>query len=189
MGDADQTTPSSETLRYEKPSLGRDPGGGRLQADLDRLLLDKAMERSDAARNLAQVLDESAALPLSVDIDRAFLGAMDAASLDVAQMLDFDHIGEMAVEGVRLNDLLDRGGASAEERKIVRRGLSLLKRKLYAQAIEWWELNRLQGHAPRLDGVLKLLSAVTYQLTGDDETARVIFEEVRRTGTLGSAPD
>jgi hypothetical protein len=174
----------------EKPGLSRGGGDERtLQADLDRMVTDKLMAQADSGATLARDLESSAALSLPTfdDIESIVNQGISASdSTKVGELFDLDTLGDVTVKGVRLNELLDRGGASIEERAILKRGLVFLRRRMYPEAAEWWILNRPKDYIAnaRFHCLLTLLHALTYEWMGDLERAQTAKEEAMQTMKL-----
>jgi hypothetical protein len=157
-----------------------------MQADLDRIWTDGLLARVDTGSTLARDLQSMADLhlPLPAEIDLALSRIEAEAGISeqkIEEMLSLDRVGDITVEGLRLNELLDRSGTGAGEQEMLRRGLVFLKRKMYAEAAEWWTL-----HCPSSDGVnhrqyllLTLLLALTHRLSGNEPLAAEALDQVR----------
>jgi len=173
-----------------KPGVARAGEGNgrqRMRADLDRIWTDGLLARVDTGSTLARDLQAMADLhlPLPAEIELALSRVEAEAGISeqrIEEMLSLDRVGDITVEGLRLNELLDRSGAETKEREMLRRGLVFLKQKMYAEAAEWWTL-----HCPSSDGVnhrqyllLTLLLALTYRLSGNEPQATGALEQVRR---------
>lgn len=99
------------------------------------------------------------------------------------------------LEGLDLTKLLDRSG---EGLALVRKGLVFLKHRRFAEALEWWSVNR-QGLDPgqgRLELLLLVMEAFTYSLQGDAQRLAAVRGDIRRhpsfrdgaRGALGPDP-
>jgi hypothetical protein len=180
----------SPEAKPKKPGLSHGAGEERsLQADLDRMMTDKLMAQVDSGATLARDLESSAALllPTFDDIESIVNKGISAPdSTQVGELFDLDTLGNVTVKGVRLNQLLDRGGASIEERSILKRGLLFLRRRMYPEAAEWWMLNRPKDHIAnaRFYCLLTLLLALTYEWAGDPERALAAKEKAMQTMKL-----
>ena len=174
-----------------RPRLARAPAGveaeARIRADLDRVWSDGLLAHTDAGAVLARDLEAAAnlALPLPSEIDEALSRVevkVATTQQEIEQLLSLDRVGDIAIEGMRLNELLDRGANGVEERAILRRGLLFLKRRMYVEASEWWILNRPKGDNTnsRLYLLLTLLLALTYRLSGDEALAQAAIEEANK---------
>jgi hypothetical protein len=168
----------------EKPGLARFEEGGRLQADLDRALTDKMLARADVGGAVARDLEAgtSLMLPTLSDIDRKLTEAeqpVASSQTDIEKLLSIESVGDIAVEGMRLNELLDHGSISIQERATVKKGLLFLRRKMYPEAAEWWLLNRPKDvlSNPRFYCLTSLLLAFTYQLSGQTALAQAAVQE------------
>jgi len=157
---------------------------GRLQADLERALTDKLLAQGDLGSALVQHFEDGAKLMLPTlnDIDRTLMRAerpVYQSPQELESLLSLDMIGDISVEGMRLNELLDSGSASVQERSILKRGLVFLRRKMYVEAAEWWTLNRPKDALtnPRFYCLATLLLAFTYQLSGQAALAQGAIQE------------
>jgi hypothetical protein len=164
---------------------------GRLQADLDRALTDKLLAQGDLGSALAQDFEAGARLMLPTlnDIDRTLMRAERPAHQSLQELeslLSLDLVGDISVEGMRLNELLMSGGASVHERSILKRGLVFLRRKMYLEAAEWWTLNRPKDALtnPRFYCLATLLLVFTYQLSGQAALAQGALEEAIKARKL-----
>jgi hypothetical protein len=161
--------------------LGTDTDGAKIRGDLDRLFTEKAMARADSGEALARDMATAGlSLPSLADIDRA-LQTEEPAEKDYAQLLALDDVDALSVDGMRLNELLDRGISGGEERQMVKRGLLFLKRRMYPEAAEWWLLNRPEDEIVngRLHLLLTLFLVLTYKLAGDEAAAQVALGQAR----------
>jgi hypothetical protein len=162
----------------------------RVRADLERALTEKLLARSDTGAALAREFESSVslALPTSLEIDRAFEQGPSTvpSNQDVQSLLSLDNVGEISVGEMKLNDLLARGGASLEDRAVLKPGLLFLSRRLYAEARDWWLLKRPEEpySNPRLYCLTTLLLAFTYQLSGDTAHSQEAIEEARKIRPL-----
>lgn len=157
----------------------------RLQADLDRAFMDKVMASADRGSALARDLESSAALglPTFSDVEEKLKDVVAVANTPPPEdLLELDRLGDLTVEGVRLNELLSRGDASIEERKVLKSGLLFMRRKRYGEAAEWWSLNRPKEQTSnrRFYCLVTLLLALTYELRGDADRARAAKAEALR---------
>lgn len=149
----------------------------RIIADLDRVFTENLLSQTDVGGMLAKDLAAAnMSLPALSEIDQVF-NYMQAEAVpsrkEIEQLLSLDNIGDIAVEGMRLNELLDNGITGVEERKMLKRGITFLKRKMYAEAAEWWLLNRPEDDLTnsRLHLLLTLFLTLTYKLSGDEAAA------------------
>ena len=103
----------------------------------------------------------------------------------------------VAIEGIQLSRLVDRSG---DDVKVLKRGLLFVKAGKYAEAVEWWQLQRerLDASRARSHLLFLLMEAFTCSVARDSEGARdakrrvrehPLFAELRggarRSGTSG----
>jgi hypothetical protein len=157
----------------------------RIMADVDRVFEDNLLARTDVGLLLAKDLAvANMSLPSPSEIDQAF-NRLQADAVqsqqEIEQLLSLDKIDEISIDGMRLNEFLDVGITGVEERRMLKRGLTFLKRKMYAEAAEWWLLNRPEDDLTnnRLYLLLTLFLALTYKLSGDEEVANSYLLHVR----------
>lgn len=170
-------------MSEEKPGLSR-AGGGRLQADLDRALTDKLLAQGDVGGAFLQDLEAATNLmmPTLSDIDRSLAQVEQPIELsldDIETLLSPDSSADIAIEGMRLHDLLGQGGTSIQERATLKRGMLFLRRQMYPEALEWWQLNRPKDPLanPRYFCLTSLLLAFTHQLAGDAALAQSALQD------------
>lgn len=84
----------------------------------------------------------------------------------------------VAIEGIQLSRLVDR---SSNDMQVLKRGLVFVKSGKYAEAIEWWTLQRARLDATRARSRLLflLMEAFTCSLAGDAEGARDVKRQIR----------
>ncbi|HXU32557.1 MAG TPA: hypothetical protein VN851_18475 [Thermoanaerobaculia bacterium] len=177
--------PRKSEAEEKKPGLARD---ARILADLDRAWSDQLLARVDAGAALARDLEASSllSLPLPSEINQT-LSRVEAriafSAQEIDQLLSIDRIGEIAVEGMRLNELLDRGASGIEQRAMLKRGLLFLQRKMYTEAAEWWTLHRPAAdlESDRAHLLLTLLLALTHRLSGNEVAARSALQDARQS--------
>lgn len=191
-GDETATPRAGPEPAGGKPGIARhdeSDGRERMRADLDRVWADGLLAQADSGSALARDLTAMADLhlPLPAEIDRA-LGRVEAeagiSEQKIEEMLSLDRMGDITVAGMRLNELLDRSGAGAQEREMLRRGLVFLKRQMYAEAAEWWTLHcpASEGANSRLFLLLTLLLALTHRLSGNERLAAAALERAKSMG-------
>jgi hypothetical protein len=95
------------------------------------------------------------------------------AELEGALTLD----AAIALDGITLADLVDKGG---NDLKIIKRGLTFLKAKRFAEALEWFSLHRenLSPSQDRLGLLLLLMEAFTHRLAGDPRRAEQVHARI-----------
>jgi hypothetical protein len=177
----------SEEGRPEKPRLSHAAGEERsLSADLDRMMTEKLMMQADAGLAEGKNLDYSAGLSLPTFDELETIVSQGMAKTDSApsaDVIDPDTLGKLTVNGIRLHELLDRGGTSQEERAVLKSGLLFLSRRMYREAAEWWMLSLPKDHIAnaRFHCLLTLLLALTYEWSGDAERAQAAKEQAMQT--------
>jgi hypothetical protein len=174
----------SESARQAKFGVTR-ASDRRIQADLETALNDKIMAQSDAGTAIAREFDLNASLmlPVMTDMERPTRVADEPLYenlREIEQLLSLDKVVDIAKEGSRLNELLDRGGATIEERKILQRGMLFLRRRMYREADEWWLLNSPEDRSSHFFLLLQLLRAITCRLAGDEPRAVMILSQVKQ---------
>jgi hypothetical protein len=155
----------------EGPGLERGAGGDSLQrkvmGDLERILSEGMLERVDSSQSLSRDLQATTEQRLThADLDKALERADDALPTleDLEGMLE---LGEgFDLPGLTLKDLLDDRAGSM---KVLNQGLTFLKHQRYAEALDWWRLQRekLDPKSSRLHLLLTIMEALTYHLAGD----------------------
>jgi hypothetical protein len=155
-------------------------GLGRMANDndrLDRIVTENLLARSDAS--IEDLLARDLAGPLSPGDLRDALVRVDerldpsVAELEGALTLE----SAIALDGITLADLVDKSGS---DMKIVKRGLTFLKAKRFAEALEWWSLQRenLSPSQDRLGLLLLLMEAFTHRLAGDPRRASEVHARI-----------
>jgi hypothetical protein len=165
------------------PGLARAAEAG-LQRDLDAMFADRFMARSDAGNAIALDLDASAGLALPTLGDIQLFSANNDAPMyqslqQIEALLSLTKISDLADEGSRLNNLLDQGATTIEERTILRRGMLFLRRRMYREASDWWMLNLPQNKSAPFALLLQLLQVITLRLQGDDGRAAALLSDLR----------
>lgn len=151
---------------------------------LDRIVTENLLARSDAgiedllARDLAGPLSPGDLRDALVRVDER----NDPSLADLENSLALE--SAIAVDGITLAELIDKGG---NDLKIIKRGLTFLKKQRWAEALEWWTLNRenLSPSQDRLSLLLLLMEGFTHRLAGDhrraaDVHARIVAHPVYR---------
>ena len=144
---------------------------------LDRIVTENLLARSDAS--VEDLLARDLAGPLSPGDLRDALVRVDerldpsVAELEGALTLD----AAIALDGITLADLVDKGG---NDIKIIKRGLTFLKAKRFAEAIEWFSLNRenLTPAQERLGLLLLLMEAFAHRIAGDHRRAEAVHAKI-----------
>jgi hypothetical protein len=161
--------------------LSRMPGN---DDRLDRIVTDNLLARSDAgiedllARDLAGPLSPGDLRDALVRVDER----NDPSIADLENSLALE--SAIAVDGITLAELIDKSGTDL---KIIKRGLLFLKKGMFAEALEWWTLQRenLSPSQDRLGLLLLLMEGFTHRLAGDnrraaDVHARIVAHPVYR---------
>lgn len=184
--DAAADAPSAESSRSSMARVSVDEeNAARIRADLDRVFTENLLGQTDVGEALAKDMAvANLSLPAPSEIDQVFNRLQVEAvpsRKEIEQLLSLDQIGDIAVEGMRLNELLDNGITGAEERKMIKRGIIFLKRKKYAEAAEWWLLNRPEDDLTnsRLHLLLTLFLTLTYKLSGNEMAANSSLLQAR----------
>lgn len=161
----------------------------RLQAALDRAWSDRLLAQSDAGKALTRDLAalSDLGLPAPSEIEAA-LGRLTPAGDDVSskegveRLLALDRVGDVVLEGMRLNDLLAQGLGGPAGRQTIEVGLKLLRGKKYQEAGEWWALKRtpLAGTDSQLELLLTLLLVLTYHIAGDQRREQAELARARQ---------
>lgn len=137
---------------------------------LDRIVTENLLARSDAS--VEDLLARDLAGPLSPGDLRDALVRVDARNdpsvADLENALSLE--SALAVDGITLADLIDKSGSDL---KIIKRGLAFLRKQRWAEALEWWTLNRenLSPSQDRLGLLLLLMEGFTHRLAGDHRRA------------------
>ena len=186
--DKDDTPEPDSPHEASRPAMGRlgidEDNQARIRGDLDRLFTENLLAHTDSGAAFTRDLAAAnLSLPSPSEIDQALnrLQSYEPSQEEVVRLLSLDNVGDLSVDGMRLNELLDTGIAGAEERKMLKHGMLFLKRKMYREAAEWWRLNRPEDELinSRLHLLLTLFLALTYKLGGDEAAAQAALSEAR----------
>lgn len=154
--------------------LARMPGA---DDRLDRIVTENLLARSDAG--IEDLLARDLAGPLSPGDLRDALVRVDARNdpsvADLENSLALE--SAIAVDGITLADLIDKSGTDL---KIIKRGLTFLKNRRWAEALEWWTLHRenLSPTQERLSLLLLLMEGFTHRLAGDNRRAADVHARI-----------
>jgi hypothetical protein len=144
-------------------------GLARVSSDrLDRSATEALLSRYDTG--IESLLGRELAGPLALDELRDAVARVDAGDPSLAELeSSLDRDATLALDGIALSDLVAPRSA---EVTMIRRGLALARRRLWAEVLEWWALHRA-SHAgnERMQLVLLLLEAFTHRLAGDPARA------------------
>ena len=139
--------------------------------------VESLMARSDAS--IEDLLARDLAGPLSPGDLRDALVRVDArtdptvAELEGSLTLD----SALALDGISLAELVDKSG---DDMKIIKRGLTFLRKRMFAEALEWWSLHRekLSPSQDRLALLLLLMEGFTHRLAGDHRKAADVHARI-----------
>jgi hypothetical protein len=180
--------------------LAREGDGGSargLEDGLARILTESYLAKEiplDVLSGAGPGADEGAGFLAPSEL-RAVARIEDAepglADLEAALARDLPAV---AIEGIQLSRLVDRSG---DDVKVIKRGLLFVKSGKYAEAIEWWALQRerLDATRGRSQLLFLLMEAFTCSLAKDGEGARdakrrirehPLFAELRGAVTMGA---
>jgi hypothetical protein len=154
--------------------LSRAPGP---EDRLDRMVTESLLARTDAS--IEDLLARDLAGPLSPGDLRDALVRVDArtdptvAELEGSLTLD----SALALDGISLAELVDKSG---DDMKIIKRGLTFLRKRMFAEALEWWSLHRekLDPSKERLALLLLLMEGFTHRLAGDHRRAADVHARI-----------
>lgn len=166
--------------------LARGDGQGgsarALEDGLARILTDNYLAKEASLDDLARVpeTDEGAGFLAPSELRAAVariedVGELKLADLEAALAKDLPSV---AIEGIQLSRLVDGSG---DEMKVLKRGLLFVKNGKFAEAIEWWTLQRERLDATRSRARLLylLMEAFTCSLAHDAEGARDARRQIR----------
>jgi hypothetical protein len=165
-----------------------------LSTNTGGFLLDRAVSNHLARSISSSLLEKADALSLiSNEIERKAINSLTTNDLQCAithlkseSTLDLDELENMLVlnpenvtlEGIKLAGLLDGKGNDLD---ILKKGLVFLKYRRYAEAVEWWTLNRqrIDSKQQKLQFVLLIMEAFTHTLSGDEHKAEQVRQKIR----------
>jgi hypothetical protein len=160
------------------------PGGGAsldrgVREDLEKMRVDSLLERQEATAELTRAIEETARAPLAVAEIAGVLNRLEAPAMaELEGLLAGPEAAALQMERQALTELLREG---AEGKAILKRGLVFVKHRRYAEAIEWWTLQRrgLDSADSRLYLLLLVLESLTYFWAGDRARAEAVRTQVR----------
>jgi hypothetical protein len=180
------------------PRPGLESGSGSLdravREDLDRFLLESSVARQDSSAELVRDLQASAPLDLGEltgAMDRLEGAAVPSFS-ELENLLESSEGNGLQLEKNLLADLLREG---AEGQTILKRGLAFVKHRRYAQAVEWWVLNRqgLDAATSKLHLLLLIMETLTYHWANDATRAasaqQKVFAHPLYRGAVSRGPE
>ena len=180
--DADRSTcPYCRAPRAFGSLTRDDDGGGRgIESGIARLMTDSMLAREEAAEMLMleRELEVAGALAPS-ELGAALARMADAdPSLDELEGLLARDADDIAMDGIALATLVDRGG---DDVTVLKRGLLFLKHRRFAEAAEWWTLQRqaLDPSRRRFELLMLLMEAFTHTLASDPDAAARTKKRIR----------
>ncbi len=148
---------------------------------LARVMSKSLLEKADALDNFSSEIERITQNSLTTaDIQEAITHINEVSTPNLVELekmlsLDAQHV---TLEGIKLSELLD---GKADDKDILRKGLLFLKHRKYAEAVEWWTINRqkLDTSRQRLQFVLLIMEAFTYILSGDKHKVNTLRQQIR----------
>lgn len=164
------------TFSSSKSSLDR-----AFSASVVRARSESLLERADALDNFSDELEQQGLAKLeATELQNAITHIKDEHTASLEELENLLSVSEeqVALEGIKLSELLEGKG---DDREILQRGLIFLKHRRYAEAVEWWSLNRqrLDATQQRLQFLLLIMEAFTHNLAGDTDNARKIRGRIK----------
>jgi hypothetical protein len=141
-----------------------------VSARLARSLSSSLLEKADSSSSIANEIEKKTMTALtSSDLQSVVNHLQKKSNPDLGQienMLDLNP-GKVILEGISLAGLLDGKGDNIA---VIKKGLVFLKHCKYAEATEWWTLNRqrIDSKQQKFQFVLLIMEAFTYSLAGDE---------------------
>jgi hypothetical protein len=157
-------------------------GGGVdriLDESLARIAAGDLLDR-ETLHELTRDLDPDLASPLAPSELRGALARIEDVGPSLPELEGLLTVDTPAMlDGIKLGDLIDRGTSDVE---VLRKGFVFLKRKRYADAVEWWSLHRqrLDPGRRRSELLLLLLEAYTHNLAGQPDRAQHLYDKIRQ---------
>jgi hypothetical protein len=152
-----------------------------VQQDLERILAESLLARQDSAQELTRALDASLAEPLALSelkggLDRLENQGQPTLS-ELESLLAAPESAGLTMEKNLLADLMRDGG---ETQSILRKGLIFLRHRRFAEALEWWGLNRqgLDHASSRLSLLLLVMETLTHLWAGQPDRAAAARHQV-----------
>jgi hypothetical protein len=167
--DEQRLAPSAESAGLDRA----------VREDLEKLRVEAMLDRQEATADLARAIEESVRAPLAVAEIAATLNRLESPALaELEGLLAGPEAAGLQMEKQMLAELLQEG---AEGKAILKRGLVFVKHRRYAEALEWWTLQRrsLDAANSRLHLLLLILESLTYFWSGDHERAAATRAQVR----------
>ncbi|WP_163995573.1 zinc ribbon domain-containing protein [Pyxidicoccus caerfyrddinensis] len=159
--------------------LARDFSSGGMDG-LALLASAPLLARNESIDALTRELEQESAGPLMLAelqsvSDR--LAGDAAPGLNELEGLLAKEAAPVSFDGIQLSSLLERG---SQDQAVLRKGLVLLRHRRYAEALEWWTLNReaLEPSRERLELLLLMMEAFTHGLAGNRARERAVRQQV-----------
>lgn len=147
---------------------------------LARSISASLLERVDNLNNLDYEIERKTINSLTTkDLADAISNLEGKITFDLDKLekcLDF-YPEKVALEGFKIAGLLNEKGNDLE---ILKKGLVFLKHKKYAEAVEWWTLNRqrLDTEQQKLQFLLLIMEVFTYTLACDELKADQVRQKI-----------
>jgi hypothetical protein len=154
-----------------------------VQQDLERIRAESLLARQDAAQELTRALDASLAEPLALSELTGGLDRLENQGLptfsELESLLAAPESAGLTMERNLLADLIRDGG---ETQSILKKGLIFLRHGRFAEALEWWGLNRqgLDQSSSRLSLLLLVMETLTHLWAGQPDRAAAARLQVTR---------
>jgi hypothetical protein len=153
-----------------------------VQQDLERIRTESLLARQDAAQELTRALDAALVEPLALCELDGGLGRLENQGLpsfsELESLLAAPECSGLTMERNLLADLVKDGG---ETQSILKKGLVFVKHRRFAEALEWWALNRqgLDPSSTRLSLLLLVMETLTHLWAGQPDRAAAARQQVR----------
>jgi hypothetical protein len=153
-----------------------------VQQDLERIRAESLLARQDSAQELTRALDASLAEPLALSELNAGLDRLESPGLpsfsELEALMAAPESSGLSMERNLLADLIRDGG---ETQAILKKGLVFVKHRRFAEANEWWALNRqnLDPSSSRLSLLLLVMETLTHLWAGQPDRAAVVRNQVK----------
>lgn len=166
---------SSLTRALDADALTR-----KIDDEVSREMVDGLLTRAEPLNNLIREESLSSALETSELqglLDR--VGGVSGPVDDGLARLLPEELSSISIDGLSLAKLID---PSSGDLRALKTGFTLVRHRRYAEASEYWNLQRQRAEADvtkeRLVFLLLVLDAFTWRLAGDRERLRVALERV-----------
>jgi hypothetical protein len=167
-----------------RPGLAAGAGGldRMVREDLDKMLSESLLARQDAAAELTRDIEEAVRAPLALaeisEVVNRLEGPVLPSFNELKDLLVSPEARGLEIEKNLLTDLLREG---TEGSTILKKGLTFLKHRKYAEAVEWWSLNRggVDPATSQLHLLLLIMECLTWHWSGNLARAAAVREQVR----------